>query len=137
MIENNNAASVNYHKKIKEHNEEIIKAQDCIKDRDKVDSKVNKLAKLEAKIETNLLNNKRTLEFLQENETCPTCTQDIDKEFKTEKMEQIGHKINTLDTGLKDLLSEIVKTETQVNEYNAVSQKIRDLNIEISKVETS
>ena len=137
MIEKNNAASVNYHKKIKEHNEEIIKAQDCIKDRDKVDSKVNKLAKLEAKIETNLLNNKRTLEFLQENETCPTCTQDIDKEFKTEKMAQIGHKINTLDTGLKDLLSEIVKTETQVNEYNAVSQKIRDLNIEISKVETS
>ena len=137
MIEKNNAASVNYHKKIKEHNEEIIKAQDCIKDRDKVDSKVNKLAKLEAKIETNLLNNKRTLEFLQENETCPTCTQDIDKEFKTEKMAQIGLKINTLDTGLKDLLSEIVKTETQVNEYNAVSQKIRDLNIEISKVETS
>ena len=137
MIEKNNAASVNYHKKIKEHNEEIIKAQDCIKDRDKVDSKVNKLAKLEAKIETNLLNNKRTLEFLQENETCPTCTQDIDKEFKTEKMAQMGHKINTLDTGLKDLLSEIVKTETQVNEYNAVSQKIRDLNIEISKVETS
>ena len=137
MIEKNNAASVNYHKKIKEHNEEIIKAQDCIKDRDKVDSKVNKLAKLEAKIETNLLNNKRTLEFLQENETCPTCTQDIDKEFKTEKMAQIGHKINTLDTGLKDLLSEIVKTETQVNEYNAVSQKIRDLNIEISKIETS
>ena len=137
MIEKNNAASVNYHKKIKEHNEERIKAQDCIKDRDKVDSTVNKLAKLEAKIETNLLNNKRTLEFLQENETCPTCTQDIDKEFKTEKMAQIGHKINTLDTGLKDLLSEIVKTETQVNEYNAVSQKIRDLNIEISKVETS
>ena len=95
------------------------------------------MAKIESKIETNLFNNIRTLEFLQENETCPTCTQDIDKEFKTEKMAQIGHKINTLDTGLKDLLSEIVKTETQVNEYNAVSQKIRDLNIEISKVETS
>lgn len=126
-----------YQQKIKEHNEAIVSAQSCIKDRAKVDSKVNKLAKLEAKIETNLLNNKRTLEFFQENDNCPTCTQDIDKEFKTEKMAQIGHKINTLDSGLKDLLSEIVKTETQVNEYNAVSQKINDLYVEISKIETS
>ena len=35
------------------------------------------------------------------------------------------------------MLSEIIKTETKINEFNAVSDKIKDLNIQVIKTNTS
>ena len=37
----------------------------------------------------------------------------------------------------RDLLSEIVKTETQINNMAKVSDKISELNIEVAKINTS
>jgi DNA repair exonuclease SbcCD ATPase subunit len=37
----------------------------------------------------------------------------------------------------KDPFSKIIKTETKVNELNAVSQKVNELNVEIAKINTS
>ena len=106
-------------------------------DRPKTDEKVNQLAKLEAKIETNLLNHKNSLEFFEDNDNCPTCTQSLTPEFKKQKMLEEQEKVDTLEKGLKDLLNEIVKTETKVNEFNAISDKITELNLDVAKIQTS
>jgi DNA repair exonuclease SbcCD ATPase subunit len=136
-LDKNKQALNKYLNEINFLNDEMDKCKSLLIDQDKVNKKVNQLSKLEAKIETNLLNHKRSLEFFKNNDSCPTCTQTIDTEFKNKKLEQETTTISKLDDGLQDLLSEIIKTETKINEFNAVSDKIKDLNIQVIKTNTS
>jgi DNA repair exonuclease SbcCD ATPase subunit len=136
-LDKNNKDLQEYLKKITLLNIEIENNKNNLSERDKVNAKANQLSKLEAKIENNLLKHKRTLEFFHNNDACPECTQSIDKEFKSTKIDNHNETISKLEGGLKDLLSEIIKTETKVNELNAVSQKVNELNVEIAKINTS
>jgi len=137
QLKENRKYSEQYNEQLQKLNEQIISTKDSIKDKDEFKKKSNQLAKLEAKIETNLLNHKKTLEFFEQNDTCNTCTQPIDQNFKVNKISSEKEKITELENGLKDLLNEIVKTETKINEMAKVSEKITDLNIEAAKINTS
>jgi DNA repair exonuclease SbcCD ATPase subunit len=136
-LDKNNKDLQEYLKKITLLNVEIENNKNNLLERDNINAKANQLSKLEAKIETNLLKHKRTLEFFHNNDTCPECTQSINEEFKSTKIDNESQTIHKLEGGLKDLLSEIIKTETKVNELNAVSQKVNELNVEIAKIDTS
>ena len=137
QLEQNETYNKQYSQQLQNLNEKIITTKVELEDKPRHDQKANQLAKLEAKIETNLLNHKKTLEFFENNDTCNTCTQPIDKEFKEGKIVKEKNKIQELEKGLKDLLSEIVKTETQINNMAKVSDKISELNIEVAKINTS
>ena len=137
LAQKNEQDRLNYERKIQDLNNQLSASRAKLENKPKVDKKVNQLSKLESKIETNLLNHKKTLEFFEKNETCPTCTQQIDKSFKDQKCQHEKNTISKLESGLKELLNEIIKTETQVNEMNAVSQKISDINLEVAKIQTS
>ena len=137
VIKKNKQDLENYLNRMSELNKEIDDCNILLTDQEKVNKKVNSLSKLEAKIETNLLNHKRTLEFFQNNDNCPTCTQGIQNNFKVTKMAKEKATIIKLEDGLKELLDEIIKTETRVNEFNSISEKIRNLNLEIVKIDTS
>ena len=134
QLEQNETYNKQYSQQLQNLNEKIITTKVELEDKPRHDQKANQLAKLEAKIETNLLNHKKTLEFFENNDTCNTCTQPIDKEFKEGKITKEKNKIQELEKGLKDLLSEIVKTETQINNMAKVSDKISELNIEVAKI---
>ena len=136
-LDKNNKDLQEYLKKITLLNVEIENNKNNLVERDTVNAKANQLSKLEAKIENNLLKHKRTLEFFHNNDTCPECTQSINEEFKSTKIDNESKIIHKLEGGLKDLLSEIIKTETKVNELNEVSQKVNELNVEIAKINTS
>ena len=137
LIQKNEQDRLNYVQKMDELNNQIAATKTKLVDKPKTDEKVNQLAKLEAKIETNLLNHKKSLEFFEENDNCPTCTQTLTPEFKETKITEEREKVDTLEKGLKDLLNEIVKTETKVNEFNAISDKIVELNVDVAKIQTS
>ena len=137
LAQKNEQDRLNYERKIQDLNNQLSASRAKLENKPKVDKKVNQLSKLESKIETNLLNHKKTLEFFEKNDTCNTCTQPIDKEFKEGKIAKEKDKIQELEKGLKDLLSEIVKTETQINNMAKVSDKISELNIEVAKINTS
>jgi DNA repair exonuclease SbcCD ATPase subunit len=137
LLDKNNKDLQEYIKKITELDSQIENERNNLKEQDNINQKAHQLSKLEAKIETNLLKHKKTLDFFKNNDTCPECTQNINEQFKTTKLQTEEETINKLDSGLKDLLSEIIKTETKVNEMNAVSQKIQSLNVDIAKINTS
>jgi DNA repair exonuclease SbcCD ATPase subunit len=136
-IDNNKKALTDYLNKVNNLNDEIDQCKQLLIDKDKINQKANQLSKLEAKIETNLLKHKRSLDFFNNNDTCPECTQTIDSKFKHSKLQKENETITKLNSGLQDLLSEIIKTETKINEFNAISDKIKDLNIQVIKTNTS
>ena len=137
LIDQNKEDNNTYSKKIEELNEKIGYHKEEVAEKGKVEKKVNQLSKLEAKIETNLSTHQKSLEFFENNDNCPTCTQPIDHEFKGNKIEATKQKIKTLQEGMNELLTEITNTEIKLTEMNKVSQKINELNIDISKFETS
>ena len=137
IIEKNNKDLLEYTNKINTLNNQINEYKNSLKDQDKHTQKANQLSKLEAKIETNLLKHKRTMEFFEKNDVCPECTQSIDDKLKTNKISSEQTTITKLDAGLKDLLSEIIKTETNINELNSISQKVNELNVDVAKINTS
>jgi DNA repair exonuclease SbcCD ATPase subunit len=118
-------------------NESIAVQKEKVKDKLKVDMKYNQLQKLETKIETNLSSHKKTLEFFQQNDNCPTCTQPIDTEFKEEKCKHEHSTISKLSTGLSQLVEELTKQEEKVVEMGKISNKIQDMTVEIAKIHTS
>ena len=126
-----------YEKKIEQLNVDLAVHNEKIKEKSSFDSKLVKLNKLESKISSNLENHKKTLDFFEKNDTCPTCTQPIDKDFKYEKCKTTKDKIDNLSTGLKELLSEITKTEERIKGFDNVSTKINDMRVDIAKINNS
>ena len=126
-----------YNIKLKELNNKISLNKVQLEDSEKANKTANQLSKLEAKIETNLLNHKKNLEFFENNSKCPTCTQEINVDVRTQKLAEEKAKITKLELGLKDLLSEIIKTETKINEYAKLTDWVNELGIEVAKIDTS
>ena len=136
-IEQNKEADRQYRQDLQQLNEDIAKQQEIMKFKPDVDKKAKKLSKLESKIENNLETHKQTLEFFETNSECPTCTQEISSELKTEKVKEEKETISKLENGLKELLTEVTKVETQITQMDAVSKKMQELNIDITKINTS
>ena len=136
-LEKNRQSETEYREKIKQLNIEIESTNSLLVDKDKVKGQYNQLTKLEGKIENNLSNHQKTLDFFLNNDNCPTCTQPIEEEFKSKKKIEETTTIQKLETGLEELLKEITKTEEKVTEMSGVSKKVQDLNVEVAKIETS
>ena len=132
-----NKDSSNYSSNIQKLNEDIAVTQSKISDKEKVDTKVTQLNKLETKIEQNIDNHKKTLQFFQDNDTCPVCTQKIDEKFKIEKCNHETTTIQKLEEGLLKLTEELNQSYTKVTEFNTLSSKISDMNVEVAKINTS
>ena len=137
LLDKNTQDSSNYQQKIQELNESIAVSKEKVKDKLKVDMKYSQLQKLEAKIETNLSSHKKTLEFFEQNDNCPTCTQPIDKQFKEDKCTHEHTTISKLSTGLSELVEEISKQEKKVVEFGKMSNKIQEMTVDIAKIHTS
>ena len=136
-LEKNGEVSYQYHKKIEEINIELESYQDKVKYKDKEQAKLNKLSKLEAKIEQNLSTHKKNLEFFEENDNCPTCTQPLQAEFRGEKIAYEKGKLVTLNDGMKKLMEEISRQEELITAMEKMSNKMYEMNVEVSKLQTS
>ena len=136
-LKENNKNKIEYERKLQELNEQIAISQNELKGKDKVDNKLRELQKIETKIETNLNNHKKTLEFFKENDTCPTCTQQIEEEFKVQKCQHEDGTISKLEKGLQQLVEEISTQEQRVNNFSQVTNRIQDMKLSVAKIGSS
>jgi DNA repair exonuclease SbcCD ATPase subunit len=137
QIEKNNKANQTYALKVEELNKEIDSIKDELENKKETDDKLKQLLKMETKIEHNLQSHKKNLEFFEENDNCPTCTQKLEPEFRGEKIAYEKGKITVLSDGVKKLTEEVTKMEEKVNHFGAISKKLSDLYVDIAKVNTS
>ena len=137
QIEKNNKANQTYALKVEELNKEIDSIKDELENKKETDDKLKQLLKMETKIEHNLQSHKKNLEFFEENDNCPTCTQKLEPEFRGEKIAYEKGKITVLEDGVKKLTEEVTKMEEKVNHFGAISKKLSDLYVDIAKVNTS
>ena len=136
-LRENKDATESYLRKIEKLEEDHRHFDSQIIDKPKYETKLKQLEKLETKIEHNLTTHKNNLDFFEQNDSCPTCTQKIEEKFRDEKITKERNKVVTLNDGMKDLLKEITNTENKLSEFSGISDKIYNTKIEMSKVESS
>ena len=137
QLEKHNKAKQEYTTKIENINKSIEEYKTELEGKEEADNKLKQLLKLETKIEQNIDTHNKSIKFFAENETCPVCTQAIDRSFREQKGEQLHKKCAELETGIKKLTSEINKVEDRINHFGAISKKLSDLYVDIAKVNTS
>lgn len=123
------------------YNKKVTELQESIQDEDRVRKKLNEILSIETKFEDKIKKSKKEIQFYNDNDYCPTCTQTIDVAIKTEKIEQSEKKISEIRVALENLVNELSKENqrlldiseinTEVSEY---LEKISDANNQISSL---
>ena len=137
QLKENEKSNYEYNQKLQLLNEKIISTKAEIWGGEKVFKKENELNKLESKIEHKLDREKKDVEFFENNDNCPTCTQPIDLRFKQTQIYEGKKKISKLEEGLQQLTAEMGKTQEQIKQYKAVEKRLNDLDISVAKINTS
>jgi DNA repair exonuclease SbcCD ATPase subunit len=95
--------------------------------------KLRKLINLKGKISQKVSTITEEHKFFTENTVCPTCTQEIDDEFRINKIEDAQNKAKELQSGYQELEEAIKEEEERERQFTILSKEIKNLTDEISQ----
>ena len=150
-LENRGNANINANKeKIANLDSEVV---DCIKENTLIEEdvlknikkqeevagasdKLKKLGTLKGKISQKVSTITVEHKFFNENTVCPTCTQEIDEEFRINKINDAQIKAKDLQSGYKELEVAIKEEEDREHQFTTLSKEITKLTHEVSRNNT-
>ena len=121
------------HVSIKETNDVIEQLNAQIAEYSTSSDKLKKLNTFLIKLSPKLQTCQKEHDFFEKNHVCPTCTQDLSDEFRTDKISSGKNKLDEMTIGYNDLLSAIGDEEKRFNKWNELSTEITSSNQKISQ----
>jgi len=94
--------------------------------------KVRKLGNLKGKISQKISTISNTRKFFSDNDTCPTCTQEINNDMKSEKISTLNKEVNKLESGYDELLETIKSEEFRESVFDNITRSIMESQSKIS-----
>ena len=122
-----------YHNEVARLTSEVQKHSEEMKEVSNSKAKLKKLNTFLFKIHSKLKNCQKEHDFFANNHVCPTCTQELDEDFRQEKINQGASELNKMNTGVEELLAEIAKEEERENKFTELSDQVMQLNASISQ----
>jgi DNA repair exonuclease SbcCD ATPase subunit len=107
--------------------------QKKINDKLSVESKSSKLLQLEAKLESRLKKLEKEEQFYEKNNDCPTCKQSIADTFRRSQLSGIDKSKGEIGVAVKDIETQIQKSNERIQEIQKVVKHIQEHNNEIIK----
>ena len=98
--------------------------------------KLLKLNTLKGKLSNKVSTLTKEHKFFTGNRVCPTCTQDIEEEFRLNKISDVESKASELKKGYEELEDSIKSEQERERQFNQLSKEISKLNNGISKNNT-
>jgi len=98
--------------------------------------KLVKLNNLRGKLSQKVGTITKEHKFFSENTVCPTCGQDIEEEFRVNRISDAQNKAKELKKGYEELESTIKFEQERERQFNALSQEITKLTHDISQNNT-
>tara|TARA_R110000796_G_scaffold37298_15_gene94178 strand:+ start:1741 stop:3453 length:1713 start_codon:yes stop_codon:yes gene_type:complete len=98
--------------------------------------KLSKLNNLKGKISQKVATITKEHKFFTENTVCPTCTQDIEEEFRVNRISDVQNKAQELKKGYEDLEETIKFEQERERQFNSLSKEITKLTHGISQNNT-
>lgn len=117
--------------------EDIDRLLESILDADSILRKQKKLEGYEVKFETNKNKLEKEIQFYAENDSCPTCKQDIEKIFKEMETSTITGKIKEIEEGLQKLEDEKNAVLQRINHIKQTNAEVSDRQRDITTHSTS
>lgn len=150
MREKDSAQKQTYLDEIEKSNKEIggleddikkLKAEesslwDTIKDCDEVQSRLNTMNSIKDGIESRKKQILKETRFYEGNDTCPTCKQNIDSDFKDATLKQMNDKLAAIDSGLSELVEDAEQEADRLREIAKVQEKIRNTQLSTTNVQS-
>ena len=115
------------------HRKRMDKLLEQVKDKDDVSDNLLQFEALETELKNKIKNIERNVKFYEENNTCPSCKQDI-QEYHKECVykEQAEEKIK-IKKSLQTIIDDIKVAEEKLNTINEIAEDIQTENEQISK----
>ncbi len=126
-----------YEKSQESLTKEIMESRVDQNELDKIKKKIDKLSKLRHQIEAKLNLMKQEIKFLSDNETCPTCTQPINQEFREVKVGTNKAEISIINDGLKKLVEQYNQAAANLNDLLDQNSKVQQLKLDEARIATS
>tara|TARA_Y100000994_G_scaffold115079_1_gene94629 strand:- start:697 stop:2412 length:1716 start_codon:yes stop_codon:yes gene_type:complete len=98
--------------------------------------KLRKLGNLKGKISNKVSTITKEHKFFTDNTVCPTCGQDIEEEFRVNRITDAQNKAKELQSGYKELEEAIKEEESRERQFTTHSKEITSLTHGISKNNT-
>jgi len=98
--------------------------------------KLKKLNTLKGQITQKVTTITKEHKFFTDNTVCPTCTQDIEEEFRVNRIADAQTRAKELQLGYRELEEAIQKEEEREHQFTKLSKEITKLNNGISKNHT-
>jgi DNA repair exonuclease SbcCD ATPase subunit len=117
----------------KEHEEEVKTLQNKLQDYSKASAQLKKLGSLKGKISQRIESLKENHSFFENNDVCPTCSQDISPVIKEKRLKESEETIEEVSSGYSDLLNTIRSEQRKEKKFIEISQEISSLNQTISQ----
>lgn len=106
-----------------------------IADRSNVISSLDDMEKLWGALSSRQSSLKREVEFLRTNDVCPTCTQDIAADFKSDAMSKRSKEILKLIEGLDKVDNHVTSLRNQVGTMTDIANEIRSSQTAVQNLE--
>jgi DNA repair exonuclease SbcCD ATPase subunit len=118
---------------LKKYQDEYPKAEASLK---KLNDTLLKLNKYESQILTNIKNLNQDVSFYSDNDSCPTCNQDIGSALKENKVNDCNHKLSSLNEGHTQLRDSLKETKEKIDEQQKTYNSLVQLNHQLTTNQT-
>ena len=112
---------------------------DLIKEQEKVTGateKLKKLNNLKGKISQKVSTITKEHKFFTDNKVCPTCTQNIEEDFRVNRIADVKDEAKKLRNGFRELEDTIKMESEREHQFTQLSKEITKLNHEVSQNNT-
>ena len=118
-------------------NVQIESLRALVSDKSSFETKLKKITKLESQIESNISKYKNDISFLQHNDNCPTCRQEIALAFKEQRIDEYAGKASECLSGLKLIEERIINEQANINNIVTIEKQIQQHEIKIATNDTT
>lgn len=122
------------HKAVKQKISDLL---EFTQNKNSVKTNIEKLKELQIKLNNNVKSLSKKISFYKENDSCFQCGQQIDSEYKKEKIEKDAEKMHKQEIGLIDLQKQLESSESVFKQIQSGLDTITKLQIVCGKKEAN
>lgn len=93
---------------------------------------IKELEKFKTKFLTKLSDHETNIQFYDQNDTCPTCQQDLTDEVKTKHISKCNSDIKKLQTSIQEVESKIEESQKIIDQSQKILSEINDLTVKMA-----
>jgi DNA repair exonuclease SbcCD ATPase subunit len=110
--------------------------ENSVEEEPKISKKVKQLTELKHQIQARRALIDKDINFFKKHENCPTCTQAISADFREMTVSNKQNEIETIDSGLDQLIKQYEETNNRLNQIMEIRDQINTQKMDIHKVKT-